>query len=612
MIDASQPVPTPPLRDAFTVLPYLPARLGRLRAVLGRTLDGALGLATLTRRYHGLPESDTTADFVRLALAELGAQACPDQAELARVPKTGPTIVVANHPHGGLDGLVLMDVLLRHRPDVKFLANHFLAKFAELRSLFLTVDPFGGTSAIRYNIAAARAARQWLASGGLLVLFPGGEVSSFNWRERQVLDPTWDTGVVRLVARSDAPVVPAHISGRNSLLFQACGLVHPRLRTALLAHEMLSGREPRIDVRFGLPVTAELVNDFDDAAQATRYLRAKTYLLGAKRQQSIMLGTTAAHRRPETTIAEPIPRAVLAAEIAGLANDQCLLTSGPFQVLFATAAQIPWTLQEIGRLREISFRQVGEGTGKAADIDVHDDYYRHLFVWHSESHEIIGGYRLGHTDEILANYGPRGLYVHSLFKLSPRLQAQLYGAIEVGRSFVCPEYQRSYSSLMLLWKGIAHYVARNPRYRVLFGPVSISNDYHPLSQRILVDYLRNHRFETERASLVKPRHPFRPKGQTMTGLVDLDSDDLRLVADLLGTVEQDDRGVPVLLRQYLKLGGQIMGFNIDPQFKNSIDCLLWVDLMRTELPLLRKYMSLDGASRFRAYHETDTTRAAAG
>jgi putative hemolysin len=223
-------------------------------------------------------------------------------------------------------------------------------------------------------------------------------------------------------------------------------------------------------------------------------------------------------------------------------------------------------------------------------------------VWDRVGKQIVGAYRIGHTDRILDAFGPKGLYVHSLFKFSPELTGDLRVALELGRSFVRTEYQRSYSALMLLWKGIARYLTRHPQYRILFGPVSISNDYHPISQEILVQFLRGRNSEVRRASQVKPRRPFRVKSELTADLVDLDSIDLNIISDLLSTVESDEKGVPVLLRQYLKMGGQILGFNIDPNFNNAIDCMLWADLTRTEPAFIRKYMGNEGAAEFFRLH----------
>ncbi|MBM4226775.1 MAG: lysophospholipid acyltransferase family protein [Gammaproteobacteria bacterium] len=589
-------------RTTFSVGPYLPRWPARLRRMITRLADSALGFSSLTRRYHRIPAAETPAQFAGLALEELGVTPLFEADELDLIPAEGGCLLIANHPHGGLDGLILMEVLLQRRPDVRFLANHFLASFQELGPLFLKVNPFGGNEARRFNSSAAREALAWLKQGGLLVMFPGGEVSSVDWRTRRVIDPEWDRGIARLAAQTGVPVVPCHIGGRNSLWFQLAGLIHPRLRTALLAREMLNARDRQIDLRFGTPIEPEVLAGLPDRTQVTRYLRTKTYLLAERPTARLVLGRAGSPRRPEESLSDAVDSEVIEDEIRSLPPGQCIMTSGQFQVWHAASGQIPWLLQEIGRLREVSFREVGEGTGKRSDLDLFDTYYTHLFVWDSRKRLVVGGYRLGHADEILRQYGPKGLYVHSLFKLDPALGTDLSRAIEVGRSFVSPAYQRSYSALLLLWKGVATYMALRPQYQILFGPVSISNDYHPISKQILVRFLRHHKFELRRASLVKPRRPFREREHAAASVVDLDDGDLRLVADLLGTVEPDERGVPVLLRQYLKLGGRILGFNIDNQFGNSIDCLLWVDMRRTELPLLRKYMGTELAGRFHALH----------
>src|SRR5882762_1870711 len=208
-------------------------------------------------------------------------------------------------------------------------------------------------------------------------------------------------------------------------------------------------------------------------------------------------------------IAPAIPRALLKAEIECLPAEQRLVASGNFSVQYARAAQIPWCLQEIGRLRELTFRAAGEGTGKASDIDLFDAYYLHLFVWDTQAEMIVGAYRMGLTDEILARYGKRGLYTQSLFRYGPRLLETINPGIELGRSFVRAEYQRSFSALLLLWRGIGRFLLRSPHYAVLFGPVSISSSYAPPSRQLMVDYLKANNIEAELARHVKPRRPFR-------------------------------------------------------------------------------------------------------
>lgn len=593
-----------PERHRFSVVPHMPAFLGPLRAPCGKVVDALLGLHGLNHVYQRIPHHLDPPTFSRCTLDLVDVDFTIDSASLANIPKTGACIVVANHPHGALDGVGVIDLLGRHRSDIKVMANHLLESFAELQSVFIGVDPFGGKQAARFNIRAVRAALKWLRGGGMLVMFPGGEVSSFDWRTRRVTDPAWDSGIGWLVEKSGAPVVPAYINGRNSLPFLAAGFIHPILRTFMLVREMLNHRGTVVEVRCGRAIDAETLGLLGGRAAIAPYLQTSTYLIKARGtyKKPMHLGQVTPAGDKFEPIIQPIPTAEMAAEVAQLPIQQQLVGgAGDLDVWYAKAAQIPSLIKEIGRLRELSFRQVGEGTGKSLDLDSFDDYYLHLFVWDRVSNAVIGGYRLGEVDSILSRHGSKGLYIRSLFKLSPQLEDELRTALEVGRSFVRPEHQRNYSSLMLLWKGIATFVARSPHYRVLFGPVSISNDYHPVSQQLIVRFLQRHSMELERASLVKPHHPFR-SGDRSTRRVDLDVDDMRIISNLLSTVEDDNVGVPVLLRQYLKLNGRILGFNVDPEFNNSIDCLLWVDLSSTDSSLLKKYMGPDGAERFLRYH----------
>ena len=590
-------------RPAFTVEGYLPQKLQLLRRPVVRLIDGLLGLSELTSRYRRLPQATDVQEFVRLALRELNIRTEFEEEHLARIPKTGPCVIVANHPHGGPDGLLLMDLLLRVRPDVRFVANHFLAGFMELRSLLLQVDPFGGGRAARYNIAAVRAARRWLEQGGMVVMFPGGEVSSLKLSTGQVTDPEWTTGVSRLLRQTGAPALPIYIEGRNSTLFQIGGLLNPRLRTVMLVRELLKARTVRL--RIGRALAPSVLTEIGDDEVAAQYLQYKTYLLRVADRAGKAPGKQAPPRtfsRKPVPIAEAPGEDMLEAEVNALPRDQLLHAHGSQEIWLFTGRECPNLLAEIGRLRELTFRRIGEGTGKATDLDEYDDYYQHMFLWDRKSRQIIGAYRMGPSDLILAEHGPRGLYTHSLFRMSGRLLEKLSCGVEMGRSFVRIEQQRSFGALLMLWRGIGCYVVRNPRYRYLFGPVSISNDYHPLSQQILVTMLKRHKFDAEHAGEVRPRRPFRLREHEIPSFDAIEDPDSRVLADLLGTLEEDEKGVPVLLRQYLKLGGRILGFNVDPAFNNVIDGLLVVDLLQTEPAILAKYFGDAGTAAFRAFH----------
>jgi putative hemolysin len=306
------------------------------------------------------------------------------------------------------------------------------------------------------------------------------------------------------------------------------------------------------------------------------------------------------HQAP---VALPIPEALLKAEIEALPAEHRLVESGQYLIQYARAQQIPWCLQEIGRLRELTFRMAGEGTGKASDIDLFDAYYLHLFLWDREANAIVGAYRMGLADEILAHYGTRGLYTQSLFRYGPRLLETLNPAIELGRSFVRAEYQKSFSPLLLLWRGIGQFILRSPHYAVLFGPVSISNSYAPVSRQLMVEYLRTNNSEAKLARHVKPRHPFRVQRSKVRDEVEIaDLKDIEHLSRVIARIEHDSKGIPILLKQYLKLGGRLLGFNADDQFSDALDGLVVVDLRASEPRVLARYMGEEGAAAFFARH----------
>lgn len=539
-----------------------------------------------------------------LEVLEVALRADPD--DLARVPAGGGLIVVANHPYGGLEGLALASLLSRVRDggaaNVKLMGNYLLEVFEGLRPQLIPVDPFAGSPR---NASGLREAVRHVSGGGCLVVFPAGEVSSLHLRELRVVDPPWQRGVGLLIRRTRATVLPVYIPGGNGALFHAAGLLHPRLRTALLPRATLARRGRAMHIRIGRPLPARKLaelakSDTDDALM--EQLRARTYLLGHR-----PLSAEATPPGPDTAadvIGETSPDA-LELEVNGLPNESALVRGEEFEAYVARPRQIPSVLREIGRLREITFRAVGEGTGKPLDLDDFDQHYLHLFVYHRPARKIVGAYRLGRVDLILRAKGKRGLYTSTLFDYPESLLTRLAGkdgsALEMGRSFVRQEYQRSHHPLLMLWRGIGVFCCRNPRYHTLFGPVSISAAYATVSRTLMVSFLSMTGFRGDGAELVRPRSPYRVpragpgalnrRGEWLdaawlAGLVR----DVDQLSEVVREVEPDAKGVPVLLGQYLKLGARVLAFNVDHDFGGCVDALVTVDLRRTDDKLLRRYM----------------------
>jgi len=375
------------------------------------------------------------------------------------------------------------------------------------------------------------------------------------------------------------------------------GLLQPRVRTALLAHQFLNKNGRDIELRIGSPINPDKVQRYQDDLALVRYLRHRTYLLQNR-------DTTRGPRSVKVQ-APPCPSNVdglMAGEVAKLAPRQTLIETEEFLVLLAKAPQIPCVLHEIGQLREITFRQVGEGTGQPIDLDIFNDHYWHLFLWNRTAQQVVGAYRLGPSDDILNSMGVEGLYTRRLFAWRPSFLERIAPALELGRSFVRREYQRTYAPLLLLWRGIGQFLVRNPRYKVVFGPVSISTDYGNASRQLMVQFLRAYRQSPELAPMVRARNPFRTRPFPVAQeLVNESSWDIEELSTLVSDIDFDRKGVPILLKQYLKLGGELVAFNVDRKFANALDGLIVVDLRKTDLRLLARYLGKEGVATFLAH-----------
>jgi putative hemolysin len=561
-------------------------------------IEGALERLLVLDRFHtffeGLRQAGGSRPLLERTLAALHVRPLISARDLALVPKQGPVIAVANHPFGLMEGAILATLLGTVRPDVKILANHLLRNLPGAAEHCIFVDPFGGSGAVRSNRKGLKESIAWIEGGGMLAMFPAGEVAHLDLKQGAVTDPEWNHNLARLLRITGAAVLPVYFPGANGAWFQVLGFLHPKVRTALLAHEFLNKTNRSIEVRVGNPIAPSKLRTYQDDVALTRYLRHRTYLLDDRKGPR-----ASAAKMTSEPVAGPVMSELVAADVAKLGPERTLVDSGEFTVLLATAAEIPNGLSEIGRLREITFREIGEGTGKSFDLDSFDEHYWHLFVWNKPRREIVGAYRLGPSDEILPRAGVQGFYTASLFHWNQSFLNRTGPALELGRSFVRSEYQKSYAPLLLLWKGIGQFLVRNPRYRVLFGPVSISNKYTAASRQLMVTYLKAFRRSPELATLVRARHPFRQRASRVTrelvGAADWDIEELSaLVAD----VETDRKGMPVLLRQYLKLGGELVAFNVDRKFANALDGLIVVHLAKTDPRLLERYLGKAGAAVF--------------
>jgi putative hemolysin len=580
---------------------------------LGAALERGLGLDALREwkrqidRRLGVPiTKPTPAAWIGAACDWLRLDVDLPAGDLERIPSRGPALVAADHPTGAMEGVLLLAMLLRIRTDVKVLANRWLARLPAFEQLVIPVDVFG-----EHNTQALREALRHLRGGGMLLAFPAGEVARGRWLSRRPQEGRWQRSFAGLQRLADAPVVPVHVDARGPGWIERLGALHPLLRTALLPRALLHQRGGPVAVRCGHSIAPSQLERFghDDRARAD-YLRLRTEILA--RRVSNTAPVAPAPRPLQSPLAVRGDVAQLSAEIAQLGADNLLLTANGMQVFCVRAKEAPAVLLEIGRLRELTFRGVGEGSGAERDLDRFDASYRHLFVWDAAAHEIVGSYRLGLSDELLAAGGDDALYTAGFYTFAQKFWQRLSPALELGRSFVQPRYQKGFAPLLLLWRGIGAFVTRNPRYRNLFGTVSISADHHATSVRLMVDYLRSHCLATDLAPLVRSKKPWAaaPHEQRSLRWLPQQIAELHDVSAMVRELEVHRAGVPVLLEQYLKLGAKLLGVNVDPAFQ-TIDALVVVDLLSAPSHLQQRYLGPDGMLALR-HHHGDPSTAQAG
>lgn len=530
---------------------------------LGRwsKLDAAYGFLATHGHLRGFAFLDATLDFLNLRYAV-------DQVESRRVPASGRLLIVANHPSGALDALALLHFVGSVRRDVKIVANDFLMSIEPLRELLLPVRILGG----KPGADSLRAVEQALEAEQCVIVFPAGEVSRLG--PSGVRDTRWRKGFLRFARNTGAPVLPVRIQARNSALFYGASALFKPAGTALLAREMFKRAQRRITLRVGRSMQVAAEGDAD--AQIAR-VREALYAIG---------------RRPEDAVDTPEPlvaaveRSVLEREIAGL--PMLGRTSDGKEIRVGRVAAESPLLREIGRLREYTFRQVGEGTGKRLDVDAYDAHYEHIVLWDAPERQIAGAYRIARGAPVLAEHGLKGLYTAGLFRYRDEALPRIAEGMELGRSFVAPEYWGS-RSIDYLWQGIGAYLRAHPRVRYLFGAVSISAALPLAAREQIVAYYS--RYYGAQAGDAVSMRPFEYLA-AMPDFGELDGDTafrvLKQNLDALGAT------VPMLYKQYTDLcepgGARFLAFGVDPAFSDSIDGLIEVDLRRIRPKKRARYL----------------------
>ena len=517
--------------------------------------------------------------FLDSLMEALGVTIEVREEDLRKIPVTGAFITVSNRPFGGLDALILVKLLSKIRPDYRVLTYDLLKQISPMQDYFLEMNA-GDREDANLKSQGMQEAVQHLSEGKPLGVFPAGDVSVYQADSNNIEDGEWDSSVLKLIKASRVPVIPIYLKGSNSLLFYLLGLIHPALRNIKLPSELLNKKNRIVKVRIGNEIEVKTQNSFHDLMQYGKFLRAKTYLLGSSLEvKKFFLRSQKAVSRVEEVTGE-VDKELLKKEIALIAEDYLLFSMKDYDVYCSPSVKIPNILNEIGRLREITFRAVGEGTNRSIDLDEYDLYYYHLFIWDRESEQIVGAYRVGKGKEIIDRYDMKGFYINSLFKMRKEMLPVLYESIELGRSFIRESYQRKPLPLFMLWKGILYFLLKNPEYRYMIGPVTISGRYTEVSKELIIRFVMENYYDNELARYVLPRSKYivGSNDPRLRVMLDVANKDIGVLDKMIGDIELTSDKLPVLLKKYISLNAKIIGFNIDPKFNMCLDGLLILDI----------------------------------
>ena len=525
--------------------------------------------------------NDNSPDFSKHVMEELGISYVLPADQLERIPKEGGFITVSNHHFGSIDGLILCDTVGRLRSDYKLMTTLLLALVPNLRDGFLPVDNLSGKMDAR-SVNSIRTALNHMSSGGGIGFFPAGEVATYQKgkartavSEKPVIeDKPWADNIIKLIKKSGLPVIPIYFEGTNSANFHFLGKIHRRLRTVRLVHELFNKRGTVVQVRIGQPILPAETADMD-LATFGKYIRNRTYALEALCHEN----EPAAASKPAQPVAAQEDPALVREEFARI-QDRALFESGDYRCYLSPSADIPHSMREIARLREITFRAVGEGTGTPLDTDKYDTYYKHLILWNIPNQEIVGAYRIGVGRELMARpEGPQAFYTSTLFKFQSGLLPYLDKSMELGRTFIAPAYQKEVTPLKLLLSGLLTASVRMGGIQYTLGPASISNEMPHFYKSLIVHFIRQHYMMDGASQMAKATHEFKPDflrvnpDHLLAGCSTIDDLDR-----LIMSISDGQYRIPVLLRKYISFGSHILDFNVDPDFKDCLDAFIFFNI----------------------------------
>ena len=554
-------------------------KYGVLGTFSGWLLMKALQISTLNRIYDKNKHLSEL-EFLNAILDEFQIKFEIPEEDLKRLPKDGAYITVSNHPLGGIDGILLLKLMLEREPNFRIIANFLLHRIEPMKPYIMPVNPFEDHKDAKSSVIGIKETLRHLRDGKPLGMFPAGEVSTYK-DGKIMVDKPWEEGAIKVIRKAQVPVVPIYFHAKNSRFFYFLSKISDTLRTAKLPSELLTQKDRVIKVRIGKPISVAEQNEYETIEAYSEFLRKKTYMLANAFEKETKLITVPSLKLPKNPkeIVTGANREKMIVEIDTLREKgDRLLESKNYEVFFAQANDIPNVLHEIGRLREITFREVGEGTNESIDIDKFDKHYHHLFLWDSEAKVIAGAYRMGLGSEIFAKYGINGFYLQDLFRFEPELYDMMSKSIEMGRAFIIKDYQQKPMPLFLLWKGIVHTTLRHPEHTFLIGGVSISNQFSDFSKSLMIEFMKSNYYDPYVAQYIHPKKEYKVK------LKDADKDfifneaeaDLVKFDKILDELEPGSLRLPVLIKKYIKQNAKVVAFNVDPLFNNAVDGLMYI------------------------------------
>ena len=554
-------------------------KFGLAGTFFGWMLLKSLRISKLNRIYTRHKHKEDI-EFLNAILGDFQIDFEIPEDDLKRIPKDGAFITISNHPLGGIDGILLLKLLVERRPDYKIIANFLLHRIEPLKKYVMPVNPFEDHKDAKSSITGIKNALLHLSEGNPLGIFPAGEVSTFK-DGKLVVDKPWEEGAIKIIKKANVPVIPIYFHAKNSNLFYLLSKINPTLRTAKLPSELLTQKNRVIKVRIGKPITVKEQNEFKSLEEFHQYMRKKTYMLANPFEKESSSGNFKNSKGSASVekIIDPVDPLLIRNELKALdQGDAMLFKSKIYTIYLADSKQIPNTLREIGRLRELTFRDVGEGTNKSLDLDKFDDFYKHLFLWDTENKELVGAYRMGFGKDIFADFGIKGFYVNELFKIEPELFDMMEATIEMGRAFIEKSYQQKPMPLFLLWKGIVHVTLRYPEYKYLMGGVSISNKFSNFSKSLMIEFMKSHYYDPFIAQYVSPKLEYKVKLNVADKdfVFDTAKADMNKFDKIIDEIEPGNLRLPVLMKKYVKQNARLVAFNVDPKFNNAVDGLMYI------------------------------------